>query len=172
MSIDNDDSNNKYIVEKEIEKRILDIPVEEIEEYKRAFEMFDKDNSGTISAKEFIKVLKNLGQNVTKEEADNIIQDLDTDGSGEIDFEEFITYMQKIKVQEEIDEEDAVIKAFQTFDADKSGTISMEEFRHILCDLGQDRFSTEECNEIFKEADLNNDGILNYKEFINYWKEK
>lgn len=157
---------------KEVTTKVMDIPEEELEEYKAAFAMFDKDGSGTISAKEFTKVLKNLGQKVTKEEAANIMKDIDVDGSGEIDFEEFITYMKKIKIQEEINEEDAVIRAFQTFDVNKDDVISVDEFRHILCNLGQDRFSQEECDEIFKEADLNHDGELNYREFVAYWRSK
>ena len=165
-------SSNHLVIEREVEQRVVDIPEEEIEEYRAAFEMFDTDKSGTISTKEFIKVLKNLGQNATKEEVESIMKDLDVDNSGEIDFNEFISYMQKIKVQEEVDEEEAIIRAFQTFDTDKNGFISMEEFRHILCNLGTDRFSHDDCDEIFKEADLNNDGSLNYREFIDYWRSK
>lgn len=163
---------SKRVVEKEIITKELDIPEEELEEYRAAFTMFDKDGSGSISAKEFLKVLKNLGQNVSKEEASNIMKELDKDNSGEIDFDEFISYMKSIKVQEELNEEDIVIRAFQTFDENKDDVISIEEFRHILCNLGQDRFSQEECDEIFKEADLNKDGVLNYREFVQYWRSK
>ena len=163
---------SKKIIEKEIVTKELDIPEEELEEYRAAFTMFDKDGSGSISAKEFLKVLKNLGQNVSKDEAANIMKELDKDGSGEIDFDEFISYMRSIKVQEEINEEDIVIRAFQTFDENNDDVISIDEFRHILCNLGQDRFSQEECDEIFKEADLNNDGVLNYREFVHYWRSK
>jgi calmodulin len=157
---------------KEVNSKVMDIPEEEIEEYRAAFNMFDKDGSGAISSKEFMKVLKNLGQSVTKEEASNIMKDIDADGSGEIDFDEFITYMRKVKIQEEINEEDAVIRAFMTFDVDKDDVISLDEFRHILCNLGSDRFSQDECDEIFKEADLNKDGVLNYREFVSYWRSK
>lgn len=163
---------SKKVIEKEVETKELDIPEEELEEYRQAFQMFDKDGSGTISTSEFLKLLKNLGQQVTKEEAENIMKDLDVDGSGEIDFDEFVSYIKKIKIQEEINEEDAVIRAFQTFDVDKDDVISMQEFRHILCNLGQDRFSEEECEEIFKEADINHDGVLNYREFVTYWRTK
>ena len=159
-------------VEKEIISQELDIPEEDLEEYREAFKLFDKDGSGAISPEEFAKVLKNLGQNLSKEELKDLIVELDQDKSGEITFDEFITYMKKVKVQEEMNEEDAVIKAFQTFDVDKDDQISNAEFRHILCNLGQDRFTVEECDEIFKEADLNNDGVLNYREFVAFWRSK
>ena len=161
----------KKTIEKEIITQELDIPPEELEEYKEAFALFDKDGDGSISSKEFLKVLKNLGQTVSKEEGMQIMKELDSDGSGEIDFNEFVSYMKKTKIQEEIDDEDAVIKAFTTFDKDKSGTISNMEFRYILCELG-DKFTKNECDEIFKEADLNSDGVLNYREFVEFWRFK
>ena len=161
----------KKVIEKEVITQELDIPPEELEEYREAFELFDKDGDGEISTKEFLKVLKNLGQNVSKEEGENIMKDLDADGSGCIDFTEFVSYMKKQKVLEEIDDDDAVIKAFMYFDKDKSGSISMPEFRHILCELG-DKFSNQECEEVFKEADLNNDGELQYREFVQFWRNK
>jgi Ca2+-binding EF-hand superfamily protein len=161
----------KVIIEKEIEKRELDINEDEIEEYREAFKLFDKDGSGSISHQEFFRCLKNLGQNVTKEEAQALVKELDEDNSGEISFEEFTTYMRKIKIQEEVDE-DEVIRAFQTFDVDKDDQISNQEFRHILCNLGEDKFSVEECDELFKEADIDKDGFLNYREFVTFWRAK
>ena len=79
--------------------------------------------------------------------------------------------MKKTKIDEEVDDEDIVIRAFQTFDKNDTGSISCQEFRHILCALG-DKFSTEECDEIFKEADLDCDGILHYREFVEFWRNK
>lgn len=145
------------------------------EEYRAAFNLFDKDGSGSISPEEFLEILKNLGQVISSEQAEEIIKELDSDGSGEIDFQEFITYMKKLKSQEEegeIEDEDIVIKAFQTFDENGDNQISIDEFKNILCHMGQDRFTEEECEEIFKEADLNKDNYLNYREFVSYWKAK
>ena len=164
------DPNRKTIV-KEVETQELDIPEEELEEYKEAFALFDKDGSGDITLKEFLKVLKNLGQNLSKDEADKLLKELDTDGSGSIGFDEFVSYMKKTRIEEEVEDEDIVIKAFMTFDKDQSGSISNQEFRHILCNLG-DKFTQEECDEIFKEADLDNDGVLNYREFVDFWRGK
>ena len=38
----------------------LAIPEDKILEYKEAFDMFDKDGGGTISASEIVKIMKNL----------------------------------------------------------------------------------------------------------------
>ena len=41
--------------------RVLDIPEEKINEYKEAFDMFDKNKKGTISANDITKIMKNFG---------------------------------------------------------------------------------------------------------------
>lgn len=162
---------NTKVVEKTVEVQELDIPEEELEEYREAFALFDKDGDGEISSKEFIKVLKNLGQNVSADEAAQIMAELDQDGSGMIDFTEFVSYMRKTKIQEVIEDEDPVIKAFMTFDKANNDNITNHEFRYILTQLG-DRFTQEEADEIFKEANLDNNGLNWYRKFVEEWRNK
>ena len=151
--------------------RHLDIPEEKIAEYKEAFDMFDKSHKGTISADDIIKIMKNFGYPISRKEVERMIAEIDTSGDGEIDFEEFVTLMQKhIQYIEESDE-DAVLRAFKSFDKDHDGKITNYEFRYILSQLG-DMFTDEECDTLFKECDLDNDGILVYQDFINFWKNK
>ena len=52
-----------------------------------------------------------------------------------------------------------------------NGVLSLSEFKHILMDLGQ-KFTEEEVNEIFDESDLNKDGNLDYREFVEFWQEQ
>jgi calmodulin len=151
--------------------RILDIPEEKIAEYKEAFDMFDKSHKGTISANDITKIMKNFGYPISKKEVEGMIAEIDTSGDGELDFEEFVTLMQKhIQYIDESDE-DAVLRAFKSFDKDHDGKITNYEFRYILSQLG-DMFTDEECDTLFKECDLDNDGILVYQDFINFWKNK
>lgn len=152
-------------------EKTLAIPEEKRQEYKEAFDMFDKDGSGHISVDEIYRVMKNMGMDMTKDEIKSMIADLDEDGSGEIDFEEFITFMQRTQVNEEISEEEEVIRAFQTFDKDGNGYLTCDEFKYILTNLG-DKFAEDEVMEIFKEADLNHDGKIEYREFVDFWKNK
>lgn len=55
------------------------------EETRRAFDAFDKDHNGTISADELRAVMQSLGENLTKDEIDEMIREADKDGNGEID---------------------------------------------------------------------------------------
>ena len=54
-------------------------------ETRAAFNVFDKDGSGTISADELRQVMKSLGENLTDEEIDEMIKEADKDKNGTID---------------------------------------------------------------------------------------
>ena len=50
------------------------------ESMREAFELFDKDKSGTISTEELKSVFKSLGQNPNKAELAAMIAEVDSDG--------------------------------------------------------------------------------------------
>lgn len=54
-------------------------------ETRAAFDVFDKDGSGTISADELRQVMKSLGENLTDAEIDEMIREADKDRNGTID---------------------------------------------------------------------------------------
>ena len=62
---------------------------DQIEEFKEAFGLFDKDGDGTITATELGTMMRSLGKDPTMEELDAMIAEVDDDGSGEIEFPEF-----------------------------------------------------------------------------------
>ena len=56
------------------------------EELYEAFRIFDKDGTGFISSEDLQQVFTNLGEVVTQEEIDSMIQDGDIDGDGRINY--------------------------------------------------------------------------------------
>ena len=54
---------------------------EQIAEFKEAFDLFDKDGSGEITPKKLGTVLRSLGQNPTKTELQDMIEEVDATGS-------------------------------------------------------------------------------------------
>ena len=157
--------------EKIITKSVLDIPENQINQYREAFDMFDKDKSGYISATEIMSIMKNFGNPLPRAEVDRMIAAVDDDGNGELDFEEFITLMQTQRIFIDESDDDKILKAFKSFDKDHDGKITNFEFRYILTQLGQaHQFTNEETDILFKECDLDNDGILVYEDFIKFWK--
>jgi calmodulin len=49
-------------------------------EYQSAFKMFDKDGDGTITTSELGTAMKSLGQNLTKQELEDMVNEVDVDG--------------------------------------------------------------------------------------------
>ena len=64
-----------------------------VDEFRRAFSRFDKDNDGTIGVAELGTVLRMLGENPTPSEAAAMAEQTDKDGSGAIEFAEFVQLM-------------------------------------------------------------------------------
>ena len=148
--------------------RVLDIPEEKINEYKEAFDMFDKNKKGTISANDITKIMKNFGYPISRKEVKSMVAEMDTSGNGELDFEEFVTFMQKQTQYIDESDEDQVLKAFKSFDKDHDGKITNYEFKYLLTQMG-DKFSEEEVDQLFKECNLDINGTLVYQDFINFW---
>lgn len=65
------------------------------EEMLKAFKLFDEDETGKITFKNLKRVAKELGENITDEELQEMIEVADRDGDGEVNEEEFIRIMQK-----------------------------------------------------------------------------
>ncbi|XP_048730009.1 neo-calmodulin-like [Ostrea edulis] len=59
-----------------------------------------------------------------------------------------------------------LIDAFEIFDKNKDGTISIDELGSILRAVGQNP-SNAKLEEIMKKADKNGDGVLNKAEYVN-----
>ena len=65
------------------------------EEIMKAFRLFDDDETGKISFKNLKRVAKDLGENMTDEELQEMIDEADRDGDGEVNEEEFFRIMKK-----------------------------------------------------------------------------
>ncbi|XP_067141220.1 calmodulin-like [Centruroides vittatus] len=142
---------------------------EQIAEFREAFSLFDKDGDGHITTEELGTVMRSLGQTPTQAELREMIKEVDTDGSGSIEFAEFLTLM--AKKMKEADDENEIIEAFRVFDKDGDGYIRAEELRDAMMNLGE-KMTAEEAEEMIREADINNDGLINYAEFVRMMSEK
>jgi len=91
-----------------------------LDEYREAFNHFDADGSGSISAVELGQAMTELGQTLSEEELTIRMAAVDADNSGEVDFNEFLMVMgcskattkpvirvvaQRYESEKEIDEE-------------------------------------------------------------------
>ena len=145
----------------------LDIPEDKVAEYKEAFDMFDRNKTGTLSIGDITKIMKNFGYPMTKEEARGMISNVDASGDGEVDFEEFVMLMEK---QVHNLSDDPVLLAFRDFDKNDDGKITNREFKYILTHVGENTFSEEEVEGLFKDCGLKEEDELEYEDFIVFWR--
>ncbi|XP_062182617.1 calcium-dependent protein kinase 25-like [Phragmites australis] len=134
---------------------------EEITGLKEMFKSIDKDNSGTITLEELKNGLAKQGTKLSDAEIQQLMEAADADGNGLIDYDEFVTatvHMNKL------DREEHLYTAFQYFDKDNSGYITKEELEQALKDQGL--YDAKEIKEIISEADSDNDGRIDYSEFV------
>ncbi|CAI5494410.1 unnamed protein product [Closterium sp. Naga37s-1] len=123
---------------------------EEIAGLKEMFEMMDTDGSGTITLDELRVGLKKVGGNLTDEEIEKIMEETDIDHSGEIEYGEFLAATLHLS---KIDKQENLLKAFEYFDADGSGTITLDELQKACEEL---RLSKDEIMAMMEEIDENN----------------
>ncbi|KAB2055269.1 hypothetical protein ES319_A11G025100v1 [Gossypium barbadense] len=134
---------------------------EEIVGLKEMFKLMDTDNSQTITFDELKAGLCKLGTNVSESEVRLLMEATDIDGNGTIDYVEFITATMHMNRMEK---EKRLYTAFQHFDKDNSGYITMEELKQAL-----QKYNTRDektINEILAEVDTDKDGRINYDEFV------
>ncbi|KAG8518885.1 Centrin-1 [Galemys pyrenaicus] len=65
------------------------------EEILKAFRLFDDDETGKISFRNLKRVASELGEHLTDEELQEMIEEADRDGDGEVNEEEFLRIMKK-----------------------------------------------------------------------------
>ncbi|KAL7470452.1 hypothetical protein ACHAXS_010683 [Conticribra weissflogii] len=65
------------------------------EEILKAFALFDDDETGKISFRNLKRVAMELGESITDEELQEMIDEADRDGDGEVSQDEFIRIMEK-----------------------------------------------------------------------------
>ena len=136
---------------------------EQRKELQDVFDQFDKDKDGKISSNELENAMQSMGQNPTVEEVQEMMKEVDLNQDGKIDFDEFMTLM--IKTSPENQAEEEVINAFRVFDKEGNGLISSAELKHIMMNIG-DKMTEEEADEMVNEADIDEDGMINYEEFV------
>ncbi|VVB09962.1 unnamed protein product [Arabis nemorensis] len=66
-----------------------------IEELSKAFKIIDHDNNGKISHHDIKQIAKELGENFTDNDIEEMIEEADRDKDGEVNLEEFMKMMKR-----------------------------------------------------------------------------
>lgn len=138
-------------------------------EMKRVFQMFDRNGDGRITKKELNDSLENLGIFIPDSELTQMIEKIDVNGDKCVDIEEFGELYQSIMAER--DEEEDMKEAFNVFDQNGDGYITVDELRSVLSSLGLKQGRTiEDCKTMIMKVDVDGDGRVNFKEFKEMMK--
>ncbi|KAK2652441.1 hypothetical protein Ddye_012297 [Dipteronia dyeriana] len=135
------------------------------EEVRKVFNKFDKNGDGKISVDELKDILRALGTKPSAEEVKRIMQEIDKDGDGYIDLDEFTEFHSVTGGGSAVDGSSKELKdAFDLFDVDKNGVISVSELHSVLKKLGE-KCSMKDCAKMISQVDSDGDGNVNFEEF-------
>ena len=131
---------------------------EQVAEYRRVFDIFDKSGDGTINGPELFPLMEYLGLPTTFRQFQAFLTTVDSNKDGKISFDEFITIMSKtIKTE-------SLAKVFRAADKNKDGYLSLDELRNALQQNGES-VSDDVVERYMAVGDISGDGRLNYEEF-------
>merc|ERR1719206_125923 len=134
---------------------------------KDGFKRIDTNGDGAISRQELKQ-----GMHLSDQELDVVFALGDIDGDGEISMSEFIPLMSPSaatamsRLRNSFRDITEVIIAFKKFDSNNDGAISQNELLTGMRNTGFD-FESQECNMVFSMADLDQNGEINYVEFVS-----
>ena len=132
----------------------------QLNKLKKIFYKIDLNLDGKLSKEELYTAFKEAGMEMPKEELDKVVESIDFDGNGYIEYEEFI----RVTLPKEQLFTDANLKtAFDMFDLDKNGTISLTEFKEIL-GLGKNK-DINVNNELLEEIPIKGNEEINFEQF-------
>ncbi|TVU29350.1 hypothetical protein EJB05_20913, partial [Eragrostis curvula] len=151
-------------------------------ELRRVFELFDRDGDGRITRDELAESLERLGMAAPGDELAAVIARIDADGDGCVDIDEFADLYDAIMhrggrdgggdadrgEKEEEDEEEADMReAFNVFDRNGDGFITVDELRAVLASLGMKQGGREQddCDHMIGQVDRDGDGRVDFAEF-------
>ncbi|PWA68379.1 Calcium-binding EF-hand [Artemisia annua] len=133
---------------------------EEIAGLREMFKSMDTDNSGAITFDELKAGLKRFGSTLKDTEIRDLMDAADVDNSGTIDYGEFVAATMHLN---KLDREEHLVSAFRYFDKDNSGYITVDELQQACTDHNMTDFLVE---DIIREVDQDNDGRIDYGEFV------
>ena len=125
----------------------------------------DLNLDGKLSKYELFVAFRDAGMEMNEDQIEEIIKSVDFNGNEFIEYEEFIRVTLP---KEQLFKENNLKYAFDMFDIDKSGKISLNNFKEIL---GIKKIKDKNIiEELLKEIPIHGDEEMTFEEFKNYIK--
>ncbi|KAH9524712.1 Calcium-binding protein SP 1A [Bulinus truncatus] len=133
-----------------------------MEQWAAIFKAADKDKSGKLDAEEFKDMFLKAGVNLTEAQLNQAFHYCEGPrGDKSVTFKEFLKGMSRM--EEMIKKLTAL---FNSFDKDKSGSLTKPEIKEILLACGAN-YTEAELELIINKMDLSRDGKISLDEFLN-----
>uniref|UniRef100_A0A061RPT8 non-specific serine/threonine protein kinase n=1 Tax=Tetraselmis sp. GSL018 TaxID=582737 RepID=A0A061RPT8_9CHLO len=140
----------------------------QVMELNEIFKKIDTDKSGTITVEEMRAALASKFQGTSLEkELTSLMEAADVDGDGTIDYSEFLASTVQ---QSSLETDENLQKAFEHFDTDMSGYITIDELTQGLKSVKM--LDVDAVEGIIEEVDKDGDGKINYEEFAQMMRSK
>ena len=133
----------------------------------------DLDGDGRITVEELEGVLRSLKKqlNVTDQEIKRVIKEIDMDSDGTINLKEYYDTMtnttNKNMIYRALVSRLKIRKQFEKYDTDGSGFITWDEMKEVFEERMGRKLEVKEVKQLMKESDENDDGKINYDEFLS-----
>jgi len=151
----------------------------------------DTRHEKTISSDNFKKALAKVDPKMTPAQVLWFAKDAEKDSQGHVLYEKYCTMKRtgmSVKEGESAQNEEAIKRkeseicagfkkryktssaAFKRLDEDKDGIINKKDFHNGIENRLKIKIAPKMLEEIFRKADLKSDGLLDYEEFLEYFK--
>ncbi|XP_056653881.1 myosin light chain 6B [Monodelphis domestica] len=152
----------------DLSKVVIEFNKDQLEDFKEAFQLFDRIGDGKILYNQCGDVMRALGQNPTNAEVLKVLGHPKNDelNSKRVDFETFLPMLQSVAKSRDQGTYEDYLEGLRVFDKEGNGTVMGAELRHVLTTLGEKM--TEEEVETLLAGHEDNNGSINYEAFLKH----
>jgi calcium-dependent protein kinase len=136
------------------------LTAEERQDVRQAFMELDKDQTGTIGLNELKEVLSSKAL-IKEPDAAKIFNSMTTTQNDRVNYSDFLAAMLASRI--ELNQKH-LRSAFNRFDRDGSGEISIEDLREVL----GDQHNGVKVEDLLTQADLDHSGKISFEEFSSF----
>lgn len=150
--------------------------VEQSDEIREAFQLFDSSSSGVIDIRELRAALRALGFDVKKEQIVELLNDIgknlndSTVHDIKITIDDFLHICTPLMSTRDSTSE--IEKIFRLFDSDNTGYITYRTLRRVCNELGETQLSDSDVQEMIDQADRTGTGKINLQDFTRIMKKR
>ncbi|EQB77769.1 myosin light chain 6B-like protein [Camelus ferus] len=172
----------------DLSKVVIEFNKDQLEEFKEAFELYDRVGDGKIQFSQCGDVMRALGHNPTNAEVLRVMGNPKSDGNGppgtmqvfslvvelrnvelksrRVDFETFLPMLQAVAKNRDKGSYQDYLEGLRVFDKEGNGKVMGAELRHVLTTLGE-RMTEDEVETVLAgHEDIN--GCINYEAFLKH----